>query len=161
MSLLNKLRRKRSVFIACPHCEDAFPAAEAQLFDATKVLPRDASEKLEELKRELAEERADHVEDIRASKERSKIAARVVNIGKVVEKIAPSLRGFPALPSDCRSLFEPIDYVVFRGVSSGRIESLAFVDVKSGRGSLSWRQRAIRVALESGRLSLHLAKVEE
>jgi predicted Holliday junction resolvase-like endonuclease len=81
-----------------------------------------------------------------------------VNIGKVVEKIAPSLPGFPALPQECRSLLEPIDYIVFRGLDAGRIEAIEFVEVKSGKATLNPNQKLVKEAVEDGRVELFIAE---
>ena len=88
-----------------------------------------------------------------------KIAAKAANIGKVVEKIAPSLAGFPALTEECRALFEPIDYVVFQGLRKGVVDSLQFVDVKSGNAKLTTRQKEIRDAVEDGKVRLVVRKL--
>lgn len=160
MSLLSELR-KRGVFVTCPACTESFPASKGTFFDATKRLPGDAATKLEELRMAVKDDRREHVEYVRRMKERSKKGAVAVNVGKVVEKIAPSLEGFPASPGDCRSLFEPIDYVVFRGLAlRGVIEAVAFVDVKSGRAQTTPRQRDIRRVVESGKVSLYLTPKE-
>ena len=83
------------------------------------------------------------------------IAAESVGIGKVVEKIAPSLPGFPVNSADCRSLFEPIDYVVFQGLSRfGKVEAIQFVDVKSGGARLNGIQQQVRHAVESGKVRM-------
>ena len=50
-------------------------------------------------------------------KGKSEVGARSVNIGKIVERIAPSLKGFPFQCNDCRSLFQPIDYLVLEGLT--------------------------------------------
>ncbi len=80
-----------------------------------------------------------------------------MGIGKIVEKIAPSLPGFPVNSADCRSLFEPIDYIVFRGLSTaGHVEAIYFVDVKSGNARLNTTQKQIRQIVESGKVRLLL-----
>lgn len=77
-----------------------------------------------------------------------------VKLGKTVEKICPVLPGFPFEPSDCRALFEPIDYVAFVGLTKGSISRLDFVDVKTGGSRLNQRQREIRDAVTDGAVRL-------
>jgi predicted Holliday junction resolvase-like endonuclease len=82
---------------------------------------------------------------------RSENTTKAVNIGKIVEKIVPSFSSFAHHLGDCRALFEPIDYVIFPGLASrGHVDSLLFVDVKSGKAQLSKDQKAIRSAIEEG-----------
>ncbi len=161
MTILKDLRRNRTIMIECPGCGEAMRAADAELFDATKRLSGVAAETLCTLGEQLETERQLHKQNVEKAKARTFGAARVTNIGKTVEKIAPSLVGFPEAPSDCRSLFEPIDYLVFRGLRNGIIDSLGFVDIKSGRGRLSARQKSVRELLESGKISLYLAPLSQ
>lgn len=77
--------------------------------------------------------------------EKTEKGAESVNIGKVVEKIATTLQGFPAAPADCRSLFEPIDFMVFDGlVKTGRVDVIRFVEVKSGAAKYDEKEQALR-----------------
>lgn len=157
MSVLESLKRQRRLYVACPNCDEKFPLSRAGLFDATKPLTDDAREHLEALRRDLKQRRLEF--DSRKLKvvQRSQVGAEAVNIGKTVEKIAPSLPGFPLVPGDCRSLLEPIDYVVFRGLSTkGAVDAIDFVDVKSGRARLSKDQLAVRNLVESGRVSVEV-----
>jgi predicted Holliday junction resolvase-like endonuclease len=75
----------------------------------------------------------------------SSTSAESSGVGQIVEMLSPSLPGFFLLPSDCRALFKPIDYVGFMGLSiSGEIEPLVFIELKSGWPRLSKQQRQIK-----------------
>jgi predicted Holliday junction resolvase-like endonuclease len=154
MSLVRRLLETRGLQIRCPNCDGEFPVKQAQLFDSSGTLPRQAAILLQEGHDDISEQRDELRRRRKAAKEKPEIGATAVRIGKVVEKIAPALRGFPADPTECRSLFEPIDYIVFSGLSKGAIESVHFVDIKSGRASLGRQQRIIRSTIEAGRVSL-------
>ncbi len=157
MSLLRDLRRQRGLLARCPTCDGAFRLARAGLFDATQALPARALEYLAEQRDQLALQRAELRERRAGAKTRSRITTESVTIGKVVEQIAPSLPGFPARAGDCRSLFEPIDYIVFRGISTrGRVEALTFIDVKSGKARLSAMQAQVKAAVERGKVALRV-----
>jgi len=155
MSVLSDLWKQRGLYVCCPKCSGEFSIAKANLFDATDTqLPRAAFDYLHARRRELAEGKRDLLKR-KQSIDRSRIAAQAVNIGQVVEVIAPSLPGFPVVASDCRSLFKPIDYVVFRGLTEKRrVDSLLFVDVKSGRGRLSATQSQVKNLVECGKVKL-------
>jgi predicted Holliday junction resolvase-like endonuclease len=158
MSILGVLRSQRTLFVQCPACSSEFPVRDAQLFDATKQLPPQALKRLQEMRTELLQARANLLSRKMRATERAQVTAESVNVGKVVEKIAPSLPGFPLVAADCRSLFEPIDYLVFRGLSiHGQVSALYFVDVKSGQARLTGRQRKLRELVETGRLSMIVA----
>jgi predicted Holliday junction resolvase-like endonuclease len=64
------------------------------------------------------------------------------------------LKGFKLDPNDCRSLFDPIDYVVFNGLSkTGKVDSIVFMDVKSGEARLSKKQKAIQNLVEASKVT--------
>jgi predicted Holliday junction resolvase-like endonuclease len=160
LSILDDLKKDKSLFIRCPCCDDEFRASKAVLFDATKRLPPEALANLETQRAELAEEKA-RLDKRKQGIEKTEKAAESVNIGKVVEKIATTLQGFPAAPADCRSLFEPIDLIVFDGLAkSGRVDAIRFVEVKSGGSKLNDHQKQIRDAIQEGRVEFAVEDME-
>jgi predicted Holliday junction resolvase-like endonuclease len=159
MSILTDIKKQRGLYIRCPHCAGEFKARNAALFDAIDPLPAEARELLEARRTGIVEQRQDLLRR-KNGLEKTQIAARSVNIGKVVEKIATVLRGFPADPKDCRSLFDPIDLVVFDGMTrSGYVEAIHFVEIKSGRSQLNAHQRQVRDAVEAGKVEFGIDPV--
>jgi predicted Holliday junction resolvase-like endonuclease len=73
--------------------------------------------------------------------------------GRLSELWAPYEAGFPGSPDDAYFLGAPIDFVVFEGLSEGALEEIVFVEVKSGAGKLTKRERAIRNAVSAGKVS--------
>ena len=67
--------------------------------------------------------------------------------------MAPWLPGFPFDPSECRFIGKPVDFIVFRGASSGAVEEVVLVEVKTAGASLSGVERSLREAVESGRVT--------
>jgi predicted Holliday junction resolvase-like endonuclease len=78
--------------------------------------------------------------------------SRAVLGGQAAEQLAPWLPGFPFDPSECRFVGKPVDFVVFRGASSGRIEEVVLVEVKTGASALSRVERSLRECVEAGRV---------
>jgi predicted Holliday junction resolvase-like endonuclease len=78
--------------------------------------------------------------------------SRAVLGGQLSEQIAPFLPGFPFDPSEVRFVGKPVDFVAFVGASSGRIQELVLVEVKSGGAGLSPVERSLREAVEAGRV---------
>ena len=157
MTLLDELQKARQLFVECPSCGEEFPLSRANLFDATKALPPKALTYLNEQKEGLRQQRADLKKRKLHAQTKPAISAVSSITGKVLEKIAPSLPGFPVTPGDCRALFEPIDYVIFQGlVANGKVDAVIFVDVKSGNARLGKDQRQIRKVVESGKVQLKI-----
>lgn len=78
--------------------------------------------------------------------------SRAVLGGLAAEQIAPFLPGFPFDPTEVRFVGKPVDFVAFVGSSAGKIEEVAFVEVKSGNASLSPVERSLRDAIAAGKV---------
>jgi len=124
------------------------------LFSIKAPLTGAASEKVEEIKSGLKLQREALLLAKKRMTERAAKTAESVNLGKILEKIIPSFPSFGFRTGDCRALFEPVDYVVFKGLTDkGVIDALAFVDVKSGRAGLTSKQKGIKRIVEAGKLA--------
>jgi len=157
MTLLEELQKAHRLFVKCPACDEEFPLSKASLFDATRPLPPKALGYLKAEKNELRLERTDFKKRKLQAATKPAISAVSSITGKVLEKIAPSLPGFPVASADCRALFEPIDYIVFKGLAAkGKVDSIVFVDVKSGNARLGKDQRQIRNLVESKKVRLKI-----
>lgn len=96
------------------------------------------------------------LEDARAD---SVSRSQSVVSGKALEVLAPLLPGFEFNPRDARFLGSPVDLVVFDGLTDGTVRSVCFVEVKSGRASLTARERTVRDAVADGRVSWHVLRL--
>ncbi len=113
------------------------------------------AEKLYQQRLDEIEERQGELQDRRKTiSQTSEVGAKAVNIGFLLERLAPSMRGFPFSRNDCRSLFEPIDYLIFDGLTrNGSVDKIVFVDIKTGDATLKANQREIRNLVERKRVS--------
>ena len=75
-----------------------------------------------------------------------------VGIGKIMEKIIPAHKEFKMPLTDCRPLFEPVDFIVFNGMSKMKIDSVTFLEIKTGGSQLNKHERMIRDAIDDKRL---------
>lgn len=78
--------------------------------------------------------------------------SRAILAGQAAEQLAPWLPGFSLDPNECRFLGSPVDFLAFRGASSGLIEEVVFVEVKSGNAGLSPVERSLKEAIEARRV---------
>jgi predicted Holliday junction resolvase-like endonuclease len=149
-----ELQADRRIMAECPDSGEVFPLADAVMFYVGDPIPAKARKVIDELEAGLEERREDLREARRKLKERSETATVSVNIGKILEKVAPAMNGFGMDCRDLRPLFEPIDYVAFNGLASGdgRIDSILFFDVKTGGAQLTQVQRQIKDAVERGKV---------
>jgi len=151
---INQLQSDPHIYGECSNCGEGFPLKRAVLFYADDPLPARAQGLLQERREALEDGHRELREQRRRARERSERGAVSVNLGKILEKIAPVFKGFQYEPRDCRALFEPIDYLVFRGLSTkGRVDSLAFVEIKTGGANLNEHQKQIKEAVQGGRVA--------
>jgi predicted Holliday junction resolvase-like endonuclease len=78
--------------------------------------------------------------------------SKAVIAGKVAEHLVPYLPEFRFNPKDARFVGSPVDFVVFDGLDEGVVRGIVFIEVKTGKASLSARERAIRDAIQAGRI---------
>lgn len=147
-------------YAECPCCGGTMQLRKAGLFYLNDFTPeaeaiyKERIAELKEREKELREKR-------KKIKERSEVGAKSVNIGFILERIAPSLKHFKFQKNDCRSLFDPIDYLIFEGLSEkGTVTKLLFVDIKTGESRLKAIQKEIKNRIEQKKLVWDTYKTE-
>jgi predicted Holliday junction resolvase-like endonuclease len=78
--------------------------------------------------------------------------SRAVLTGQIGEQLAPYFPDFPCDPADARFLGKPVDFIAFSGASAGAIVEVLFVEVKTGDARLSGPERALKDAVQAGRV---------
>ncbi len=83
-------------------------------------------------------------------KDAIKRSADVV-LGKIGEQFAPvmTFSKYRLNPKDARFLGSPIDYIVFNGLSEGKLKEIVFVEIKHGNSKLSKSQIQIKEVIEN------------
>ncbi len=102
--------------VECPSCYEEVNLKEAGLFyldqfsKEAKLVYKMMLEGQKERRAALKERKAN-------IPKKSEVGAKAVNLGFLLERLAPTLDGFTFNKNDCRSMFDPIDYVIFEGLS--------------------------------------------
>jgi len=143
--VLNIIRAEDQIAGYCPSCRELFRLSEVELFyitDRKKDFLAELRKKQRELDERIDEEREDAIKRSRASL-----------MGKLFETVRPFLPDFGYHPGDLRSIWNPIDFVSFNGLALNRdVESITFIEVKSGRSSLSGVERSIQDVVNRGKV---------
>lgn len=131
------------------YCECPCGCGEIKLTNADLFYLDDFSESGEEAFKQLMDDlktqRADLKKRMEQMSTRPKVTAKAVNIGFILERIAPAFDHFPFRHNDCRSIFDPIDYVIFEGLSErGLVSKIIFTDIKTGNARLKNNQKEIK-----------------
>ena len=74
----------------------------------------------------------------------------------IIEKVIPAYKNFNLPLSDCRFLAELIDMVVFNGASDMKVNSITFMDIKTGNSNLNKHQRQIRDAIKDNEVKFEV-----
>lgn len=157
MSTLQDLVESRGLYVRCPSCEESFPVRKANLFDATKRLPDHAVQYLSSEHVAIADARKQLLIERAELQRRSFTSTSSSGVGQVLEMLTASLPALPIVAQDCRVLLKPIDYLSFVGASKGHVESIQFIEAKTGKQRLSRIQRAIKAAVDTGAVKLRVA----
>lgn len=159
-TIIHTLEENR-FYAECPCCGEPILLRDAGLFyldefsnEAERIVETKMIE-LKERERELRERKKTISVD-------SEVKAKAVNIGFILERIAPCMNGFCFERNDCRSLFDPIDYIIFEGLNKrGSVSKIVFVDIKTGKAVLSKKQKEIRALIERKKVSWETYDVRE
>jgi len=154
--LIQKLKQS-NLYAECP-CGGEFKLSDTILFDGTKPFPPEALETQKQLKEELEERKKDLEKRKKLATEKALITTKSVNIGKNLEKVLPTMKDFRYPIPECRFLGDPIDLITFNGLCKNKIESISFIEIKTGKARLNKHQRCVRDAIEDKKLSYKVFK---
>ena len=154
--LIKKLRES-NLYAECP-CGGEFKLSRSILFDGTKPFPKKALEIQKQLKEKLKDREEELKKRRKLATEKAQITTKAVNIGKSLEKVLPTMRDFKWPVPDSKFLGDPIDLMVFNGLSANKVKSINFIEVKSGKARLGNKQKSIRDAIEEQKVSYKVFK---
>jgi predicted Holliday junction resolvase-like endonuclease len=78
--------------------------------------------------------------------------SRAVLGGQFSEQLAPYLPNFQYLPTECKFLGKPIDFIVFKGMDEKKIDEIVFVEVKSGNSKLNAHEKNLKDTINKKRI---------
>ena len=140
------------LYAECP-CGAEFKLSDLILFDGTKPFPPEVLEVQEQYEEELRKRNASLDKNKKLTTEKATITTKAVNIGKNLEKVLPLMDDFKLQLPDCRFLGDPIDLLTFNGLSENNIESISFIEIKSGKARLNKNQKLVKEAVEDNRVT--------
>ena len=87
--------------------------------------------------------------------------SRAVLGGLFSEQLAPYLPDFPYSPSEVRFIGKPIDFLVFKGADSKKIDEVVFVEVKSGKAKINNHEKNLKETIEKKRVRWEEYRIPE
>ncbi len=144
---------KKSQLIAqCPKCDETFDFSDAILFDGTKKFPEEALKIQEQLDENYENSVLELKKKIERATKKAEVTTEAVNIGKSLEKIVPTMKEFKWALPDSRFLFDPIDLVIFNGLSNRKVDSISFIEIKTGKSYLNQHQKMVKRAIMENKI---------
>jgi len=144
--------KKSDLYAECP-CGAEHKLSDLLLFDGTKPFPPKVQKVQEQYEEEIRKRNAKLEKNKKLTTEKATITTRSVNIGKNLEKILPIMEDFKWQLPDCRFLGDPIDLLTFNGLSVNNIDSISFIEVKSGKSRLNKHRKLVKEAVEDNRVT--------
>ena len=144
--------------IECTSCQEEIKLSEAGLFHLDNFTP-ESHDVYKSMLVEQKKRRASLKERKLSIPKKSEVGAKGSNLGKLLERLAPTLDSFTFNKNDCRSMFDPIDYVIFEGLSEKqKVDKIVFVDIKTGGARLSPNQKKIKQVVEDKKVGFKTYK---
>ena len=139
-------------FCECPcGCGREINLNKANLFYDTNFTPEGLS-----LKDAMIEEIKRSQEKLKSKRTHKAGHTKSVNLGFLMEKIIIKMDDFIEKGyehEDCRSLFNPIDFIIFKGLSeTNKVSEIVFTEVKSGKAHLNEHQKQIKEVVNKHRV---------
>ena len=136
--------QKNNFKAECANCGESFSLKDSPLVAPDEFTP-EAKALLKEKKEFLKERKLEISQRTATTTQRLETTTQSVNIGFILERLAPVLKEFRFDKNDCRSLFDPIDYVIFDGLNkTGEVQKIFFIDIKTGEARLKKNQKAVK-----------------
>ena len=85
--------------------------------------------------------------------------SRSVLTGQFSEQLAPYFPDFKYKPTEVKFIGKPIDFIVFKGLDERNVSEVVFVEVKSGKSSLSSVERTLRETVKNKKIRWEEYKV--
>lgn len=147
------------ILCVCPECSELFYLSEARPYLAGKQ-PHSVIDELrtEENRLSRAEEKLDEIEDA-LRETAAKAGLRAAK--QALKKIDPMFSGAGYNPHDVRVIFDPVTYVVFNGMGTGRLREIVLLGRPPENTRAERLQRSIEGAIRKGNLefkTLHVGK---
>jgi predicted Holliday junction resolvase-like endonuclease len=150
-TFLNIVRSESQIAGECPECGETIKLGEVQWY----YIPDRKEDFLADFRKKVADWEEEKQKIIKDRLRRSRSAI----LGDVFESLSPFLPGFKYEPADVRHIGRPIDYVCFNGLAQSReVEKITFLDIKTGKSTLTEAEQTIQEAVQDGRVEFDVVR---
>lgn len=149
MKLVAAFQEMKRIYGFCPCCGGVFRLSEAELF--TKgAPPRTAFDRVADELEKVAR-RAENFDEQEAALRSAAVRAGQRQATRKLKAIAPFFSGRGVDPQDVKVLFDPVEYVVFRGLNADcGVKAIEFVDRAPDSTRREQVQESLRKVIAKG-----------
>jgi predicted Holliday junction resolvase-like endonuclease len=152
------MQEQKRILGICPCCGDLFRLSEATIFTKTRP-PRTPFDDLDEEQRKVdlaADKFAERVGVLReAALRRGQDEAR-----RQLRSIAHPFVGRKIDPQDVKVLFDPIEFIAFRGMTRGEVTSVVLIDRVAASKEHEALQGSVAQAVDRGRYEWKVLRID-
>jgi predicted Holliday junction resolvase-like endonuclease len=158
MNLVAFMQEQKRILGICPCCGSLFRLSEASLF-TKQAPPQTPLDEVDEERRkvELAAQR--FAEKSGAMKEAALLRGQA-EARKRLRSIARPFVDRQIDPQDVKVLFDPVEFVAFRGMTSGAVTSVALIDRPAQSKEHEAAQESVAQAVEKGRYEWKVLRID-
>jgi predicted Holliday junction resolvase-like endonuclease len=154
------IREQRHIFGICPHCKSLFRLVDARVSYKTPY----KADWLDEIEGDR-EKWQTKTEDLKGrEKELRRLAierATKRDLPKLLKRVVPTFVNRGLNPQDIKTVFHPIDFVVFDGLNDEGTERVVLMDHKTSEKARITVQEGISDAIKSGAIEWKTLRVSE
>lgn len=140
----------RQIFFACPYCDEIHRLSDCKIYQKAKP-DIDWKEKIDKEIERLETLEMKLQETIEATKEAARLVGRRA-ADKLIKKIDPVFHPLGLNCNDCKVIFHPVDYVVFRGMNNNNgdcsIKEIMLLDKSKKVGQSLVTQKSLEKAVQ-------------
>jgi predicted Holliday junction resolvase-like endonuclease len=159
MNLVAFMQEQKRILGICPCCGELFRLSDAALFTRQQPPPTplddvDAERRAAELETQRFEAKAGALKQ--AALRRGQAEAR-----KRLRTIARPFVEHDIDPQDVKVLFDPVEFVAFRGMAAGEVTSVVLIDRPVATSQHAVLQRSVADAVEKGRYEWKVLRIDD
>ena len=148
------------MFGVCPHCQAVFRLADAKVSYDTPYKV-DWLDELEDLQEKWDTKTDDLKEKEKFLRREAIERATRKHLPKLLSHMVPTFASSRLNPQDIKTIFHPIDFVIFDGLRQGKLDRILLMDRKSDNALQIGVQKAIEDTIKSHAIEWRTLRVNE
>jgi predicted Holliday junction resolvase-like endonuclease len=159
MNLVAFMQEQKRILGICPCCGGLFRLSDATLFTRQQPPPTpldevDAERRKADLAEQMFEEKAGALREAALRRGQAEARQRLRAIARpFVERDID--------PQDVKVLFDPVEFVAFRGMAAGAVTAVVLIDRPVASAQQEAVQRSVAEAVEKGRYEWKVLRIDD